>query len=396
MAETDLGAEFVLTDEHRDLRTAVRRFCAAHLGEEALRRVVDGAGFGRTTWRRLASELGIVGLAVPEELGGAGGTLVDQAIAVEELGAVLATGPLVGTVFLAVPLLVAAPASPARDELLAGLCSGEVTAAAALTGSIDDLALGALAATAEETDGAWHLTGDLGPVLDAGACDVLVVTATTPAGPAVFAVAAADVDVAPLVALDLTRPLAAVSLDRVRGRLLVGPDDAEAAVATALRTACVLLAAEQVGAAQHLLDLTVAYAGTRLQFGRAIGTFQAVKHQLADLLVAVEHGRSAAHHAAWAHAARTDPDGLEASIAQAVCSPMLSRVAAGTVQLHGGIGFTWEHQAHLYFKRAAADSVVLGSAEAHRERVARHVLDPADPTGAPPVAAGRPLTATGR
>lgn len=149
-------------------------------------------------------------------------------------------------------------------------------------------------------------------------------------------------------------------------------------ISHALQVGSVLMAVEQVGAGQHLLDIAVDYAKSRLQFGRLIGSFQAVKHKLADMLVDLEHARSTAYHAAWALTDGSDDPALAASIAQAVCSAALSRIAADCIQVHGGIGFTWEHQAHLYFKRAATDAALLGSAEQHRERVAELVLDHAE------------------
>ena len=156
----------------------------------------------------------------------------------------------------------------------------------------------------------------------------------------------------------------------------------------ALQVGAALLAVEQVGAAQHLLDLSVEYAKSRLQFGRPIGSFQAVKHRLADVLVDVEHASSTAYHAVWALADGSDDPALATSIAQAVCSAALSHVATDTIQVHGGIGFTWEHQAHLYFKRAATDAALLGNAEQHRSRVAAMVLDEASAERVPRVADG--------
>ncbi|WP_122817828.1 acyl-CoA dehydrogenase family protein [Nocardioides pantholopis] len=384
--------EFVFTDEHRALRTAVRRFCGAHRVRGPVE--LDG-GYDARVWRRLSSELGVLGLAVPEPSGGGGGTLIDQAIAVEELGAALAAGPVVGTVLLAIPLLAAAPPHPARDQLLARLCSGEATAATVLTGSPGGLESTPVDAIVAPDEDGWTLSAALGAVPDAGAADVLLVAVPTPEGTAVVAIDTDQpgVERTPLVTLDLTRPQARVRLTDVFAHTIVEPPHADAAARSALHTAGMLLAAEQVGAGQHLLDLTVDHARTRRQFGRQIGSFQAVKHRLADMLVAVEHARSTAYHAAWALATGSDDPALAVSIAQATCSPALSRVAADTIQLHGGIGFTWEHQAHLYFKRAAADAALLGTTEAHRDRVARVALDLASADGAPPIADGLPHAA---
>ena len=209
---------------------------------------------------------------------------------------------------------------------------------------------------------------------------------------ALYAVDAAGpgVERSPLVTLDLTRPQATVRLSGAPGRLVAGPGEAERVIEHALQVGSALLAAEQVGAGQHLLDLSVDYAKSRLQFGRPIGSFQAVKHRLADLLVDLEHARSTAYHAVWALADGSDDPALAASIAQATCSAALSRIAADTIQVHGGIGFTWEHQAHLYFKRATTDAALLGTAEQHRSRVAELVLDNAQAERVPRVADGSP------
>ncbi|MFP5068167.1 acyl-CoA dehydrogenase family protein [Pseudonocardia nantongensis] len=379
--------EFDVTDEQRELRAGLRRFAERVHVEAAVRAAAEsGEGFDRASWSRLGGELGALALAVPEDLGGAGGSCVDQAIAAEELGAALATGPLLGTVGLAVPALVVAPASAERDALLAGLSEGTRTAALVTPLFAPYDAATAAAVTAES----GRLTGTVDQVPDAGAADVLLVAAAGPDGP-VLALAdpgAAGVTVEPRGSLDLTRRVARVRLDGVAGTVLATGDDADRALRHAFRTAGALLAAEQVGIAQHLLDRTVAYAKERLQFGRPIGSFQAVKHRCADMLVGVEHARSAALHAAWAVGFGVDDPDLAVSIAQATCSEVCYRVAAETIQLHGGIGFTWEHPAHLYYKRAIADAALLGSAEVHRERISAAVLDTLDEVPAPKVATG--------
>jgi alkylation response protein AidB-like acyl-CoA dehydrogenase len=387
-AKDAAGGEFVFTAEQQQLRTAVRRFCAENVDDAVIRRLMESEPrFDPAVWRRLGSELGVLGMAVPEGDGGAGGSLVDQAVAVEEFGAALACGPLFGTVYLAIPALVAASAGPARDELLAALVEGQRTAAFAVADRAAQFDAAAVAVTAA----GGMLTGTVPQVVDGDSADVFLVAATQPDGIALYAVDAADVQRTPLVTLDLTRPQATVTLDNAPGLLLAGPEDADRVITHALQVGAALLAVEQVGAAQHLLDLSVEYAKSRLQFGRQIGSFQAVKHKLADMLVDLEHARSTAYHAVWALADGSDDPALAVSIAQATCSAAFSRIAADALQVHGGIGFTWEHQAHLYFKRAATDAALLGSAEQHRCRVADLVLDNVIAhSGAVPVATGRP------
>jgi alkylation response protein AidB-like acyl-CoA dehydrogenase len=380
-------AEFTFTDEQGQLRGAVRGFCAENFDEQTVRRLMESdPTYDPKVWTRLGSELGVLGLSVPESDGGVGGTLVDQAVAVEELGASLACGPLFGTVYLAIPALVAASAGPVRDELLAELVEGRRTAAFAVAdraGAFDPAAV-----TVTATGPA--VTGTAERVVDAGAADDLLLAANGPDGVALYVVAASGpgVERTSLVTLDLTRPQATIRLAGAPARLVAGPDEAERVIGHALQVGSALLAVEQVGAAQHLLDLAVEYAKSRLQFGRPIGSFQAVKHRLADMLVDLEHARSTAYHAVWAMTDGSDDPALAASIAQATCSAAFTRIAADTIQVHGGIGFTWEHRAHLYFKRATTDAALLGTAEQHRSRVASLVLDTADAERVPKVAVG--------
>ncbi len=384
----DTGMRFVFDAEQRQLRAAVRKFCAESFGETAARRLMEsGETFDAATWHRLGSELGVLAMSVPEADGGAGGSLVDQAVAVEEFGAALAGGPLFGTVYLAIPALVACPPGRARDELLRALADGRRTAAFAvadLAGAFDP---DRVSVNVEQD----RLSGDAGRVVDATAAEVILFAASGSDGPGLYAVEASEADRTPLVTMDPTRPQAGVVLRDAPARLLAGPGDTGRIINHALRVGSALLAVEQVGAAQHLLDLSVEYAKSRLQFGRQIGSFQAIKHRLADMFVELEHARSTAYHAVWALADGSDDPALAASIAQATCSAAFSRIAADTIQVHGGIGFTWEHQAHLYFKRAATDAALLGSAEQHRSRVADLVLDNTRAhSGAVRVATGHP------
>jgi alkylation response protein AidB-like acyl-CoA dehydrogenase len=386
-------AEFTFSDEQNQLRTAVRKFCSENFDEQTVRRQMESdPPFDLKVWTRLGSELGVLGLSVPEADGGVGGTLVDQAVAVEELGASLACGPVFGTVFLAIPALVAASAGQVRDELLAELVEGRRTAAFVHADRAG--ALGEVSVTADND----ALSGTVEWVVDAGAADDLLVAARSADGVALYAVDASGpgVERRRLVTLDLTRPQATVRLSGAPARLVAGPGEAERVIEHALQVGSALLAAEQVGAGQHLLDLSVDYAKSRLQFGRPIGSFQAVKHRLADLLVDLEHARSTAYHAVWALTDGSDDPALAVSIAQATCSAAFTRIAADTIQVHGGIGFTWEHQAHLYFKRATTDAALLGSAEQHRSRVAELVLDNAEAERVPRVADGSPASSVSR
>jgi alkylation response protein AidB-like acyl-CoA dehydrogenase len=384
-----VSSTFTFSTEQAQLKAAVTKFCSENFDEQTVRRLMESdPPFDAAVWTRLGTELGVLGLSVPEADGGFGGSLIDQAIAVEQLGASLACGPVFGTVFLAIPALVAASSGPVRDGLLAELVDGRRTAAFAVTdraGAFDPAAV-TVSASGDT------VTGTIERVVDAGAADVLLVAANGPDGVALFAVEAAGSGVVrtPLVTLDLTRPQATIQFTDAQARLVADAGEAPRVIEHALQVGSALLAVEQVGAAQHLLDLSVSYAKTRLQFGRPIGSFQAVKHRLADLLVDVEHARSTAYHAIWALTDGSDDHALAASIAQATASAAFARVATDTIQVHGGIGFTWEHQAHLYFKRATTDAALLGNPEQHRARVAALVLDTASAERVPRVADGTP------
>ncbi|MBB3601224.1 alkylation response protein AidB-like acyl-CoA dehydrogenase [Mycolicibacterium sp. BK556] len=381
-------AEFSFSEEQQDLRAAVRKFCADNFDEATVRRLMEAdVPFDAKVWNRLGAELGVLGLSVPEADGGVGGSLVDQAVAVEQFGATLACGPLFGTVYLAVPALVASPAGAARDELLAQLVEGTRTAAFAVSDSAGAFDPAAVTVTASGDT----VTGTVQRVVDGAAADEILVAARSSDGIGLYAVDAKNTDRTSLMTLDLTRPQATITFSDSPARLLAGPEEAERVITHALQVGSALLAVEQVGAAQHLLDLAVEYAKSRLQFGRQIGSFQAIKHKLADMLVDLEHARSTAYHAVWALSDGSDDPALAVSIAQATASAALSHIAADTIQVHGGIGFTWEHQAHLYFKRAATDAALLGSAEQHRSRVADFVLDDASAEGGTRVADGLPV-----
>ncbi|MBP3086589.1 acyl-CoA dehydrogenase family protein [Mycolicibacterium fortuitum] len=395
MADTDqtrnASEQFAFTPEQQELRTAIRGFCAEHSDEATIRQLMESRpAFDQKAWTRIGSELGVLGLGVPEELDGSGGGLVDAAIVVEELGAALFCGPVFGTLALSIPALVAAPESPVRTETLGPLVAGTRTAAFAVPEQAGRFSANAVTVRATASPDTWTLTGTVEQVVDADTADTLLVAATGADGVSLFVVDAtsAGVERTILSTMDLTRPQATVRFVDTPALLLAGPRHANQICQHALQVGSVLLAAEQVGAAQHLLDLSVAYAKERLQFGRPIGSFQAVKHRIADMLVEQEHARSAAYYAAWALQDGSDDPALAASIAQATCSAAFTRIATDTVQVHGGIGFTWEHQTHLYFKRAFTDVALLGSAEEHRSRIAELVLDGMTSDYEVPVATG--------
>ncbi|MDT9592171.1 acyl-CoA dehydrogenase family protein [Nocardioides zeae] len=376
--EATEATEFAFSDDLVELRQMVREFCAEVVPEEVVRAAMESdLGHDPALWRRLGSELGVLGLAVPEELGGDGIGLVAQAVVLEEMGAALVPGPVVGTLALAVPALSVLPHSALAAELLGSALTGTTVLALAAplgSGTFESDALGA--STTRDGE-AWTVHGVVDHVPDGAAADVLLVAARTADGAVLLAV---DGDAPGLSrtahsTMDLTRRQARLDLVDVPARLVADVDAAAGACEQAARVGAVLLAAEQVGGAQRMLDRTVEHASTRLQFGQAIGAFQAVKHKCADMFMAVEQARSAAYHGAWALQDGTDDPRLAASLARAVASETYFRVAATAIQLHGGLGFTWEYPAHLYLKRAVSDAAVLGAADDHVEQVARQVID---------------------
>jgi len=368
--------DFTFSPEQQELGAVVRSFLAKEWAEVEVRRLLDDAvGWDRSTWQRSATELGIQGLAVPERFGGAGYGPIELGVVFEELGRALVGAPYLSSVGLATPAILAAGDDAACARYLPGLAAGDTVATFALTEGTGSWDLDAVATTAERGAGGWLLTGVKDHVLDGCAADLLVVAARSAAGLGVFVVDAATAGSTlvrtPLSTLDPTRRQARVELHGMPAEL-VGSDGAGApALEQALRTGAVLLAAEQVGVAAWALDTAVAYAGVREQFGRPIGSFQAVKHMCADMLLRLEGARSASAFALLAAADRPQDLPQAAAIAQSYCSEAATFCVGRCLQIHGGIGFTWEHPTHLYLKRAKSSEALLGSPAWHRAQLAR-------------------------
>ncbi|MUL42564.1 acyl-CoA dehydrogenase [Streptomonospora sp. PA3] len=380
MSEKQL--DLLYSEVEEELRASVRSLLEDKSPPESvLARVESDQVTDTALWKELAG-IGVTGLPLPEELGGAGASLRESAVAAEELGRGVAPVPFLGSAVLATAALLEAGAQ--ADGELGALASGESTAALAVP--FASAPGSAFPEAVREQDG--RLRGTVGGVVDAPAADVLVVPAVGGQGPGLYAVPAAEARVATVVSLDLTRPLADVSLEGASGRLIASGADAERALRRALVTGAALLSAEQLGVAQWALDATVDYTRTRTQFGRPIGSFQAIKHRLADLWIAVSQARAVVRSAASAAAAAGEPGAgaqeaaeaeLNASLAQAFVSGVAVKAAEEAVQLHGGIGFTWEHPLHLYLKRAKSDAIALGTADRHRLALAGMVDLPAAP-----------------
>jgi alkylation response protein AidB-like acyl-CoA dehydrogenase len=364
---------FQLTDEQQQLRAMVRDLAANRGSSERVRQVMlDEGGFDAATWKELA-ELGLVGLTVAEEHGGAGASFLELSIVFEELGRRLVPVPLLSSL-LGITALQHAGTAEQLGAHLPGIAGGGTKVALAHLDAAGRLTADPGVTARREGDG-WVLDGEAGYVVDGAGADLLVTAAVTDDGLQLFVVpASADgVSRTATPVLDLTRPMASVTYQGVRvdeaDRLSGG--DPVTALHAALADGSVAIACEQVGGAQQLLEMTTAYARERIQFGRAIGSFQAVKHKLAEALVKLEAARSAAMHAARVIA---DGDAEERAIAvpmaASLCAEVYEAIAADSIQLHGGIGFTWEHDAHLYFKRAKATKLLLGDPKTHRRLLA--------------------------
>jgi alkylation response protein AidB-like acyl-CoA dehydrogenase len=368
-----------ISTEQRELRESVRRFLTERAPLTRVRELMETAdGTDPDVWRQASAQLGLPGIAVPEEYGGAGFSFAEQAIVLEELGAALFTGPYLASAVLAATTLLASDDEEAKKDLLPGIAAGETVATLAFTedgGSWDPASI-RLAAT-KTTKNGWRLDGHKSFVLDGHAADlILVVAATETDGRlSLFAITgtADGLTRRALPTLDQTRKLARLAFDHTPARLVGEPGAARAVLDHTLDVAAVALAAEQLGGAQRALDMAVAYAKVRQQFGRPIGSFQAIKHRCADLLLEVESLRSAVGYAAAAVAASSAELPVLAPLLKAYASEVYSHVAGENIQIHGGIGFTWEHDAHLYLKRAKASELFLGDAGYHRERLATRI-----------------------
>ncbi|MGC9667295.1 acyl-CoA dehydrogenase family protein [Planosporangium sp. 12N6] len=358
MSERRGGAMSLLySDVEEELRGTVRRVLTDRAPWTAvLKRTESDEPYDQVLWRTLAAEVGVAALPVPETFDGAGASWREVAVVAEELGRAVAPVPYLGAATATAALL------ELEDDLLRAVAAGERTAVLAVPLSTGPTPTPPVSVRAD----GGTLTGTVTSVADALTADVLLVFADD----ALYAVDAAAVTRTPILSLDLTRRLADVTFEAAPARRLAAGEPARVAWERAWRAGAVLLAGEQLGIAGWCLETTVGYVKTRHQFGRPVGSFQALKHRLAELWVAVTQARAVARYAAGCLAGG-DPDlAVAASLAQAHCGPVAVRAAEECVQLHGGIAMTWEHPAHLYLKRAKSDAIAFGTAERHRAALA--------------------------
>lgn len=367
-----MAIDFSFTDEHDELRATVRQFLADKSSEQAVReQMATDAGWDRAVWAQMAEEMGLAGLIIPEAFGGAGVGYVELLVVIEEMGRALLCSPFLSTAVLASNAVLECANEAAQKDLLVDIAAGRTIATLAHVEENGRWDVGGIEMCASETDSGWQLDGSKRCVIDGHTADVILVAAKTDAGVELFRVEAdaAGLERTSIPALDLTRKLATLEFSQTPA-IKISEGDQTASLAMVLARTIAALAAEQVGGAQMCLDMSVEYAKTRLQFGRPIGSFQAIKHKCADMLVEVEFAKSAAYQACFEIADGADDVLASCAIAKSYCSETYFHVAAENIQIHGGMGFTWEHPAHLYFKRAKASELLFGDASHHREALA--------------------------
>ena len=373
---------FAFSEEQDELRRTVRQFLEAKSPETEVRRLMETEnGYDESVWKQMGQELGLQGLAIPEAYGGQGFTFIELGIVLEEMGRVLLCAPYFSSAVLAANAILNAGTEDQKQELLPGIAAGDTIATLAFTepsGKWD--AAGITMEAAENVGGEFTLTGEKMFVIDGFTADLIVVVAriagTSGTDGITFFTVRGDADGLNRTALstmDMTRKQAKLEFNNVVATPLGSTSGGFAAFSKTLDQAAVALANEMMGGAQKVLEQSVEYAKVRVQFGRPIGSFQAIKHKCADMLLEVESGKSAAYYASWAAAEDNEELPVVAALSKAYCSEAYFHATAENIQIHGGIGFTWEHPAHLYFKRAKSSEIYLGDPTYHRELLAQRI-----------------------
>ncbi|KUI21686.1 acyl-CoA dehydrogenase [Mycobacterium sp. GA-1285] len=366
---------FAATDEQEELRRTVRAFLELKSPEHEVRRIMETPeGYDREVWRQMADQLGLQGLAIPEEFGGSGFGYSELGVVLEEAGRALLPGPFFGSAVLAGGVLMCSSDEAAKSRYLPRIATGETVAALALTEQSGRWSADSIQTSARQDCARWIINGNKTFVLDGHIADLVLVVARTVTGISLFAVDHTDgLTRRVLSTLDQTRRQALIDFADTPAELIAAEGQAWHALSHALDIAAACLALEQVGGAQRCLEIAVDYAKTRHQFGRPIGSFQTIRHKCADLMLEIECARGAAQYAVHAAAQQLDELPAAASLAKAYCSDVYSRAASANIQIHGGIGFTWEHPAHMYFKRAKSSEHLLGDPAYHRGLLADRV-----------------------
>ncbi|MCH7585368.1 MAG: acyl-CoA/acyl-ACP dehydrogenase [Acidobacteria bacterium] len=372
---------FALSEEQEMLRMTARRFLDEEAGSDVVRNLMEtAAGFDAGLWHEIAAQ-GWQGMAIPEEYGGAGFTFMEQAILMEEMGRSLFPAPYLSSIVLGADLVLTAGTEEQKQTILPDVASGEIRLAVAHLESGGRWDATGVEMTATNEGGGFVLEGAKFFVIDGHTADSLIVVARTDPsssgtdGISLFLLPADTdgIESRRVETMDQTRKQAEITFAAVRvpaTAMLGDPGSGWSSLQEMLQRAVVALAFEQVGGAQQCLDMSVEYAKVRIQFGRPIGSFQAIKHKCADMLVAIESARSAAYYAGWAASVGDEDLAIAAPLAKSYCSEAYSHAAGENIQIHGGIGFTWEHDAHLFFKRAKTDELLFGTPADHRAALA--------------------------
>jgi alkylation response protein AidB-like acyl-CoA dehydrogenase len=376
IADEDDGMNFAFSEEQEELRKTVRSFLETKSSEEAVREQMEtDQGYDAAVWSQMGEQMGLQGLHIPEEYGGSGYSYIELGVVLEEMGRALLCAPFFSTVVLAANTLLHSGDEAAKKEYLPGIAAGATIATLATTepsGKWDEAGI-QMSASGSGSD--WKLSGTKSFVIDGHIASLILVAARTGKGVSLFAVdgGAAGLTRTQLSTMDQTRKQAKLDFNNTPARLIGEEGKGWDVLSKVFDLVAVGLAAEQVGGAQKVLDMAVEYAKVRVQFGRPIGSFQAIKHKCADMLLEVESAKSAAYYGMWCAAEMNEELPSVASLAKAYCSEAYFHATAENIQIHGGIGFTWEHPAHLYFKRAKSSELMFGDPTYHRELLAQRI-----------------------
>jgi alkylation response protein AidB-like acyl-CoA dehydrogenase len=374
--------DFGFSEEQEMLRDAAKRFLADNCSTKFVRQVMaDATAHDAGFWQKLVGQ-GWPGLLIPEQYGGTNGTFLDMTVIIEEMGKALLPGPFFAAALLGAPTFIEGASDALKKEFLPKMAEGKFIATVALAEAAGRFDAGGVELKASKKGSGYSLTGEKFFVPDAHVADAIVVAARTGGGNGedgitLLCVPSTEkgVTVTQLKTVDMTRRMCHVKFDNVQADVVIGKENGGwTTLRRVLDIATAGLSAEMVGTAQKALDISVDYAKTRVQFGKPIGSFQAVKHKCVDMMVSVENSRSLTYYACWTVNERVAEAATAVPMAKAYASDMAKNVTSEAIQVHGGIGFTWEHDMHLYHRRALAGEANLGNAPIHREVVARSLL----------------------
>ena len=367
---------FAFSEEQEELRKMVRSFLENKSAETAVREQMETVdGYDAAVWNQMGSEMALQGIAIPEEFGGQGYSFIELGLVLEEMGRALLCAPYFSSVVLAANTLLLSGDDAAKKAHLPGIAAGETIATLATTEPSGRWDEAGITIEAKGSGSDFTISGTKSFVIDGHTANLIIVAARTGKGVSLFAVDgnAKGLTRTALSTMDQTRKQAKLEFSNTPATLIGKEGDGWNVLSKVFDLAAVALAAEQVGGAQRVLEMAVQYAKDRIQFGRPIGSFQAIKHKCADMLLEVESAKSAAYYGMWCASEMNEELASVASLSKAYCSEAYFHAAAENIQIHGGIGFTWEHPAHLYFKRAKSSELLFGDPAYHREQLAQRI-----------------------